>query len=209
MLPNATHLFFFMLASILLNLTPGADVLYIASQSLASKRQGICAALGITAGVAVYMVATAFGLAEVLQHSSLAFNIIKIVGAVYLFYLAIKILRQKEQATQFHADHKVLGRKAFYRGICTNLLNPKVGLFFLTFLPQFVDASRGHVGFQLLSLGICFIISGTLINFLYVFLFVKIRAKLFAKAWIQKSLNKLTALVFCAIAVKVLTAKQA
>ncbi len=208
MLPDYTHLIFFLTATILLNLTPGNDVLYIAGQSLQSKKHGVMAAFGISTGIGIYILGTAFGLASVLHHSPLVFNIIKIVGASYLVYLAWQIWTKPTQDIQVSTNQPLIGFEAYYKGILTTILNPKVGLFFITFLPQFVDINRGKVWLQLLSLGCCFILSGTLVNLMYVFLFSYLRSRVFSKASIQKWFNKITALLFCAIAFKVLTAKQ-
>lgn len=208
MLPDYPSLLLFLTATIALNLIPGSDVLYIASQSLINKRQGTLAAFGISTGISLYILATVIGLAEVLSHSSIAFNVIKIIGAIYLLYLAWQALCKPSTANLQTEGKELLGFQAFHKGILTTLLNPKVGLFFLTFLPQFVDANRGKVWLQLLSLGICFIVSGTLVNLMYVFLFEYFREHLFSKAIVQKWFNKITAFIFCALALKVLTARQ-
>jgi threonine/homoserine/homoserine lactone efflux protein len=206
MLPDYPSLILFLTATVTLNLIPGADVMFVASQSMINKRQGILATFGISAGITIYILATAFGVAGIIQHSPLTFNIIKIVGAGYLFYLAVQIFNKKETILQINPNKKT--NSAFYKGIITTLLNPKVGLFFLTFLPQFVDPIKGRVWLQLLSLGVCFVISGTLVNLMYAFLFIQLREKIFSKAHVQKWLDRFTAFVFCAIAFKVITAKQ-
>ena len=206
MLPDYPSLILFLTATVTLNLIPGADVMFIASQSAINKRQGILATFGISAGITIYILATAFGVAGIIQHSPLMFNIIKIVGAVYFFYLAIQIFNKKENTLRIEKNIKT--NSAFYKGICTTLLNPKVGLFFLTFLPQFVDPIKGRVWLQLLSLGICFIISGTIVNLMYAFLFIQLREKIFSKRHVQKWLDKFTAIIFCAIAFKILMSKQ-
>ena len=190
-------------------MTPGSDVLYVASQSLGSKRRGIFAALGVNTGIAVYVVATALGLSALLQHSALAFNVIKCVGAAYLFYLAWQAFTQKIQPLPLHSGKALPVRDAYIKGIYTNLFNPKVGLFFLTFLPQFVDAQRGKASLQMLSLGLCFIVSSTLISVLYAILFATLKQRLLTGQGVQKWLHKVTGLVLCAIAVKVLSAHQA
>lgn len=206
MLPDYPSFILFLTATVTLNLIPGTDVMFVASQSMINKRQGILATFGISAGIAIYILATAFGIASIVQHSPLIFNVIKIVGAVYLFYLALQIFNKKETQLQIDTNSKI--NSAFYKGIYTTLLNPKVGLFFLTFLPQFIDPAKGKIWLQLLSLGICFIISGTLVNLMYAFLFIQLREKILTKNHVQKWLDRFTAFVFCAIALKILTSKQ-
>ncbi|HCJ1109640.1 TPA: LysE family translocator [Legionella pneumophila] len=198
----------FLTAIITLNLIPGTDVLYIASQSLRSKRQGILAALGVTTGIGVYILLTSLGLAEILNQSPLLFNLVKILGSGYLLYLAWNMFLQKESNLVIIRDEIAVGLSAYYKGIYTTLLNPKVGIFFLTFLPQFVDPARGEIRLQLLSLGVCFIISGTIVNLMYALLFSRLKESLFDKINIQKWLDKLTAFIFVFIAVKIITSKQ-
>lgn len=207
MLPDYPSLILFLTATVTLNLIPGADVMFVASQSMINKRQGILATFGISVGITIYILATTFGVASIIQHSSLMFNTIKIVGAIYLFYLAVQIFSKKETTLQVKKIKKA--NSAFYKGICTTLLNPKVGLFFLTFLPQFVDPTKGQIWLQLLSLGICFVISGTLVNLMYAFLFIQLSEKIFSKGHVQKWLDRFTAFVFCVIAFKILTSEQA
>ncbi|HFL2715753.1 TPA: LysE family translocator [Legionella pneumophila] len=197
----STFIIFFT-ATITLNLIPGTDVMFIASQSLIDKRHGILAALGISVGICIYVLVTAFGVTPLIQNSSLVFNLIRSIGAVYLFYLAIKIFNRKE--TKLNVIKSKATKAAFINGIYTTLLNPKIGLFLLTFLPQFVDPLRGKVEHQLLTLGFYFLVSGTLINLLYALLFIQLRAKIFSKMHVQKWLDRFTAFVFCIIAFKIL-----
>ena len=208
MFPDTAQLIFFLTATIILNLTPGSDVLYVASQSLNSFKHGAVATIGVGTGIAIYAIASALGLSSILMHSPLVFNFIKIIGAFYLFYLAWQALfhSKNKQITQDKQDISVW--KSYKNGVLTNVLNPKVGIFFLTFLPQFIDIERGAVWLQLLTLGGCFVISGTLINFLYVFLFVYLKDRIFSNSRAQKLLNKLTAFIFCVLALKVLSAQQ-
>lgn len=208
MFPDTAQLIFFLTATIILNLTPGSDVLYVASQSLNSFKHGAIATIGVGTGIAIYAIASALGLSSILMQSPLVFNFIKIIGAFYLFYLAWQALfhSKNKQITQDKQDISVW--KSYKNGVLTNVLNPKVGIFFLTFLPQFIDIERGAVWLQLLTLGGCFVISGTLINFLYVFLFVYLKDRIFSNYRAQKLLNKLTAFIFCVLALKVLSAQQ-
>ncbi|MCE3045599.1 LysE family translocator [Legionella sp. 16cNR16C] len=207
MFPDTAHFIFFLTATIILNITPGNDVLYVASQSLNSFRHGVVATIGIGTGIAIYAIASALGLSTILQESPFVFNLIKIVGAFYLFYLAWQALQSKNR--QFTGDKQAVSVwKSYQNGVLTNLLNPKVGIFFLTFLPQFVDVARGAVWLQLLSLGCCFVVSGTLVNFLYVFLFVYLKERIFSNDAMQKLFNRLTAFIFVVLALKVLSAQQ-
>lgn len=208
MLPDYSSLLFFLTATLILNLIPGTDVLYVASQSLVNKKQGIWAVFGISTGIGVYIVCTAFGLAEILRYSATAFDLVKIIGAIYLGYLAWQAFTRPHTDDMSKSNKKLSGFQAYSKGILTTVLNPKVGLFFLTFLPQFTDIHRGKMWLQLLSLGGCFIVSGTLVNLMYVFIFGYCRKYLFSKAYIQKWFNKITGLIFCALALKVLTARQ-
>lgn len=208
MLPDYPHLILFLTATILLNLTPGNDVLYIASQSLSSSRQGIIAAFGISVGIGIYILATAFGVSEIFRRLPLLFDLIKIAGAIYLLYLAWKAFFNKSRISMNKDVIKKSTRKSFYMGICTTLLNPKVGIFFITFLPQFTDSSRGKMALQLLSLGGCFILSGTLINLMYAVLIGRCKERILTKSYVQSWLNKISALIFCVLAIKVFTTKS-
>lgn len=204
MLPDFSRLLFFLTATLLLNLIPGSDVLYIASQSLQSHKNGLLAALGISIGVCFSVVATAFGLTLVLMKSPLLFHCIKAAGAIYIIYIAWQISRSPFSDIGAIKKIKQSGTAAFSRGIINTLLNPKVGVFFITFLPQFINSGKGKVWLQLLSLGICFIISGTIVNLAYAFSFSKAKAKLFSNTFIQKWLHKILAAILGIIGTVVL-----
>ncbi|MBS0351316.1 MAG: LysE family translocator [Proteobacteria bacterium] len=208
MLPDYAHLILFLTAMILLNLTPGSDVLYVAGQSLVNGKHGIYAALGTGTGGLIYVAITSAGLAAVIRQSLFIFNFIKIAGGVYLLYLAWKTFfnNQNLEITANPKQSSLL--KSYYRGILNNLLNPKVGIFFITFLPQFTDPARGKIYLQLLSLGLCFMISGTIVNIAYALLVANLKKQLFKKAAIKSWLNKATAAIFCILAFKILTSKQ-
>ncbi|ETO93422.1 putative threonine efflux protein [Legionella oakridgensis RV-2-2007] len=208
MFPDATEFVFFLTATIILGLTPGNDVLYIASQSLNSFKHGVVATIGVGTGLAIYVIASVLGLSGILMHSPLLFNVIKIIGAFYLFYLAYQAWSYAKKQPNLHQVRVISVWKSYKNGVFTNILNPKVGIFFLTFLPQFVDPGQGKVELQLVTLGGCFLILGTAINFLYVFLFVYLKDRLFSNATAQAFFNKLTAFVFCMLAINVLSSQQ-
>ncbi|MBW2193178.1 MAG: LysE family translocator, partial [Deltaproteobacteria bacterium] len=132
----------FLISCIMLNLTPGQDTIYIIGRSVAQgKKSGILSAMGIMSGVLIHTFFAAIGLSVILATSSLAFAIVKYAGAGYLIWIGIGFLRNRrpDEKTEI-MEKKQLGPWKIYRqGILTNLLNPKVALFFLSFLPQFVD----------------------------------------------------------------------
>ena len=207
-MPDLSHFIMFAIAALILNLIPGTDVLYVASQSLRSKKQGLVATLGVSTGCLAYVFLTTMGLTAILSRSIVVFDLVKFAGAGYLFYLAWKLWRQPQGALHVEEAPKAMAFQSYYRGVCTNLCNPKVGLFFLTFLPQFVDVAQGHVPMQILIFGLYFIVSGTLVNLLYVLLFVHLKDRVLTHFPLQKWLNKISACLFSAIALEVLVVKQ-
>ncbi len=152
----------FVLSGILLNLTPGQDTFFILGNSLgAGRRAGIAAAFGIAAGSIVHTVAAALGLSAILATSATAFSVVKLLGAAYLIFIGVRALTTRSALQErVSIGGATEARVAFRRGIVTNLLNPKVALFFLAFLPQFIapDSERKIEAFLLL--GATFITTG-------------------------------------------------
>ena len=194
----------FLAASLALNLTPGADMTYVIARSATQGRAaGLAASLGIAAGSAVHTLLAAVGVSALLQHSETAFLIVKYAGAAYLLYLAWKALRAGDTAV---ATDRRLGRAGLWRvfgeGALTNLLNPKVALFILAFLPQFVDPDRGNAALQILVLGVLFNVGGTAINAV-VACFASAAARAIGNsADFGRWLNRISALVFVGLAVR-------
>lgn len=154
----------FLLATVTLNITPGPDMLYCAARTLGQgKRAGIASALGISTGCLVHTLAAALGVSAILSYSAITFLIIKYLGAAYLIYLGIKTFRSKSPMGINRDIAPVSTAKIFWQGVVTNVLNPKVALFFLSFLPQFVHPERGSVALQITALGLMFITSGTIV----------------------------------------------
>ena len=153
----------FVATGVLLNLTPGQDTLYILGRSIAQGRQtGVASALGISAGGVVHTLAAALGLSAVLATSASAFIALKIAGAVYLVYLGVRMLITRPApvgATDIAA--LVDMRTAFRQGVLTNVLNPKVALFFLALMPQFIDPDSSTKVAAFLVLGLTFLTTGT------------------------------------------------
>jgi threonine/homoserine/homoserine lactone efflux protein len=165
MLPDPLTLAFFMAAVLALNLTPGPDMLFCFANGVSQGRAaGAVAAFGIGAGTLVHTVAAALGLAGLLLASPLAFDIVRYTGAAYLVWLAWKTLRAAPLGTSGTAPAPRSLWRVFAQGAVTNVLNPKVALFFLAFLPQFIDPNAGPVALQVVVLGMLINLSGTLIN---------------------------------------------
>ena len=158
----------FLVTGILLNLTPGQDTMFIIGKSLTGgRRAGAAAALGISVGSVFHTLAAALGLSAILKASALAFTIVKLVGAAYLLYLGVKLILSKQAqplpgagATANAAEVRAHSRSAFVQGIVTNILNPKVALFFLALLPQFIDPGSNSKTLAFLTLGGTFITTG-------------------------------------------------
>lgn len=170
-MPGVEHLGLFVLAGLLLNLTPGPDVLYIATHGLRhGVRCGMVAALGITAGCFVHIAAAALGLGAVLAASSTAFHLLKWAGAAYLLYMGWNLLRKPGDLAGLAARADSSGelapsaRTVFLRGFLTNVLNPKVALFFLAFVPQFIAPDAAQPVLLFLLLGLVFNLNGLFIN---------------------------------------------
>lgn len=160
------ELWLFIVAGLLLNITPGPDTAYILGRSVQMGwRGGAAAALGISAGCLVHVFAAAAGLSALLAASSLAFMVVKWIGAAYLIYTGVQMLLSRSQSIAddtLATSNAVALRQVFWQGALTNALNPKVALFFLAFLPQFVAADSPHKTLAFLLLGLIFITTGTL-----------------------------------------------
>jgi threonine/homoserine/homoserine lactone efflux protein len=171
-MPDAHQLLLFVLAGWLLNLTPGPDVLYIVSNSLRGGRNaGLAAGLGITAGCFVHVVAAALGVGALLATSTLAFDMLRLLGAAYLFWVGARLLfgRKGEPAlanlaVEEDREPQQNLRGVFVGGFLTNVLNPKVALFFLAFVPQFIPADTSDKTGVFLALGILFNINSLPVN---------------------------------------------
>lgn len=153
-------------AALLLNLTPGPDMLFVAGTSAArGRRAGLLAALGVGAGCLFHTLLAALGLSALLAASDLAFNAVKWAGAAYLVWTGLGMLRSRQGGTA--VDTAVAVPRAgnvFWQGALTNALNPKVALFFLAFLPQFIDAGAPGQAWALVVLGTLFNLGGTGVN---------------------------------------------
>ena len=164
-MPLLTTLFLLVALTILVCIVPGPDMLYIISRSTGQGRSaGVVSCLGIATGGLLQTTAVTLGISGFFLVVPIAYDIIKYVGAAYLVYLGIRFILNQEEMQTSSYDRKADFRKAFFQGSLTTLLNPKVALFYVAFLPQFVDPTRGHVALQLLILGLLFNITSLAVD---------------------------------------------
>jgi threonine/homoserine/homoserine lactone efflux protein len=168
-MPTLSNFLTFAVATLILNLTPGPDLMYILARSLGQGRQaGVVSSLGIGTGCLVHTFLAAFGISAVLRSSPTAFSVVRYSGAAYLVYLGFRLLAGRSSgATGWQSRAPAPSGVIFRQGVITNALNPKVALFFLAFLPQFVSPGRGPVAIQMAILGLYFIFSGTIVCLLF------------------------------------------
>jgi threonine/homoserine/homoserine lactone efflux protein len=197
-MPDLPNFLLFALVALMLNITPGNDMIFVISRSLSyGTKVGIYAALGIGLGCFVHIFASVVGLSVIIQQSEILFNTIRYAGAAYLIFIGIKSLMEKPSTMIFNQNKndKNTNLKILRQGIITNVLNPKVSLFFLAFLPQFINNSSENISSQILFLGLWFNFSGTLVNVLIVLLFSKVIAKLNSFQQFWKIQNKISGIV--------------
>ena len=162
---DLTTILVFSAAALLLSITPGPDMLYIIARSVGQGRgAGLVSILGIYSGVVVHIAAAVLGLSALLSSSALAFSVVKYLGAAYLIYLGVRTLLSREEEIGSPQLSRATSYKIYYQGMVTNVLNPKIALFFLAFLPQFVTPGHGAVGTQILLLGLLFVVNGALVD---------------------------------------------
>ncbi len=206
-LPEMTVLLPFILAVAVIAITPGPDMTYFVGRALTHGRAaGLAALAGATSGILVHTAAVTFGLSELIVAAPRAFMALKIVGAGYLVWLAVQAIRHGSALTL--PQNGGQGRTGLLRtwatGVGINLLNPKIVLFFMTFLPQFVSASDPHAPQQLFSLGLTFILVATLICVPMVLAADRFAATLRRNPKITRIIDWVFASVFCAFAVQIL-----
>jgi threonine/homoserine/homoserine lactone efflux protein len=160
MLDTAQLALFFVTAFVIL-VTPGPAVLYIVARSVSQGRlAGIVSTLGVGVGTMFHVAAAAFGISAILAASATAFSVLKYLGAAYLVYLGIRKLMERDVDGRRYAGYSEPLGRIFWQGVVVNVLNPKTALFFLAFLPQFIDVSSGYATLQMVILGLVFVIMG-------------------------------------------------
>jgi RhtB (resistance to homoserine/threonine) family protein len=201
----------FLLTGILLNITPGNDTIFILSKSIGNgKRAGIASALGISIGSIIHTIMAALGLSLVVAKSILLFNIIKYAGAAYLIFMGYKMLLDKNNLnTQItELDKKINYYNILRDGIITNVLNPKVALFFIAFLPQFINVNQQNTVVPFLILGFTFICTGTIWCIFLALCASVILRKLTKNTKISVFINKLCGMALIMLGIKVAFTKR-
>ena len=212
-MPGIHDFALFVASGILLNLTPGADTLYIVARATTSGgKAGAVAALGIAAGCCVHIVAAGLGLSALLATSAVAFTAVKLAGAAYLIYMGIVLWRTGPRSPKLAAAPMPATSLShiFVQGALTNILNPKVALFFLAFLPQFVDPEGAHRLAAFLMLGTVFNTTGLLWNLFVAWSSAGIGQRFNGIPVRMDALHRIAGAVFVILGVKLaLTVRQA
>ncbi|ACC69232.1 LysE family translocator [Paraburkholderia phymatum] len=210
-----THFGFFVVAVFLLNVTPGPDTAYIVGRSVAQGRgAGLMSALGISAGCCVHSLACAFGLTALLAASATAFTVIKFVGAMYLVYLGVRLILTKPESGQAAGEARACAgaprslRQLFLQGFWTNVLNPKVVLFFVSFFPQFVSAGSGNKTVAFLTLGVVFVVMSMAWNSFVAWIAGSVTRRFSGNPGVKKWVDRTVGSAFVGLGVRLATATR-
>jgi len=205
---TTTTLLYFLGASIALSLAPGPDNIFVVTQGIARGRKAaIVTALGMCSGVSIHTTAAAFGISALFYSSLIAFTVVKYAGAAYLLYLAWKTLRDRSAIRLAQADDRS-GAALFKRGFIMNVLNPKVAMFFLAFLPQFVSPGTHHFALQMLLLGFIFMLQAVAIFCLIGYFSGSIGNLILTRPKVAKYFDFLTAGVFASLGIRLALAER-
>lgn len=195
----------FFSAALALNLSPGPDLLYVLSRTLASGwRVGVASACGVCSGALVHVVFAALGISAILATSALAFTVVKYVGAAYLLYLGIQALRSAGDGMRrtLQAGPRISAWQAYRQGILVDILNPKAAIFFMAFLPQFVRPEQGTVAIQLLILGVLVVVVAIIVECLLVLLANRASAALRGNLRLSQWLDRLFGSVLIGLGIR-------
>jgi len=208
------HFEFFVVAVFLLNVTPGPDTAYIVGRSVAQGRgAGLMSALGISAGCCIHSLACAFGLTALLAASATAFTVVKFIGAIYLIYLGVRLIFAKPAPDAPANDARSPSapkslRQLFLQGFWTNVLNPKVVLFFVSFFPQFVAMGSEHKTFAFLSLGAVFVLMSMIWNSFVAWIAGSVTQRFSGKPAVKRWLDRGVGSAFVGLGIKLATTSR-
>ncbi|KAA0969839.1 LysE family translocator [Aureimonas fodinaquatilis] len=207
-LPDAAALASFAFAALILSITPGPDMMLFLGRTVSYGRlAGFAAMFGATTGILIHTTAVAIGLSALIAASPEAFAVLKIAGAGYLIYLAVQAVRHGSTFAMREGGKPQTLFRHWLTGLTINLLNPKIILFFVTFLPQFVAASDPHAGSKLAFLGVLFIAIGCPVSAVFILMASKVVAVLRRKPKVMRALDWIFASVFSAFAVNLMLAR--
>ena len=200
----------FIVSGIILNITPGADTMYILGKSVSQGRKaGVLSVLGISSGSIAHTMLAALGLSVILQRSLIAFSLVKYLGVAYLVFLGCKTLVSKPTGNLAGSPKKESYFSVYRQGLLTNILNPKVALFFLAFLPQFISADNSYGALPFIILGLTFVCTGT-IWCLGLALFSSFASrKLRDSEKLSNAMNKVAGITFIGLGLNLLRTKAA
>ena len=201
------HYLVFVISGIILNLTPGSDTIYILTRSIAQGRKaGIYSALGIGTGALTHTIIASFGLSAILSRSLIVFTIIKFIGAAYLFYIGARIMLSENRIFEeavVDENNAVDYLQIYKQGYFTNLLNPKVALFFLSFLPQFINQQSADSPIPFLILGCTFLTTGTIWCLILALTASMLSKKLRSNPRIGALMQKICGIIFIGLGLKI------
>lgn len=219
---DPTRLLLFLMAALLLAVAPGPGMLYVLARSLAGgKREGVLSAIGTFLGGMVHVLAAAFGISVILARSALAFSTVKYAGAAYLCLLGIKMIldarklndREEERSAALSADDllaasNATARNPLWQGVATEVLNPKTALFFLSFIPQFVNRASGPVFFQFVLLGTISVILNTSADLIVILLAGPLGKKIRSSAVFRRRQRTLTGAIMIGLGTYLATSES-
>jgi threonine/homoserine/homoserine lactone efflux protein len=209
-MPSVPTLIGFAAAALLLLVIPGPSVLYIVTRSATQGRTaGLVSMLGVHVGSVVHVVAAVLGISALLASSATAFTIVKYLGAAYLVWLGIAQFRSRPEEPVTVERDPVSRWRLFSQGVVVNVLNPKTAIFFLAFLPQFVDPSRGPVPVQLAVLGGCFILLGMVSDGVYALAAGTVAAPLLRSIRGRRRLSRTSGVIYLGMGVTAALAREA
>jgi threonine/homoserine/homoserine lactone efflux protein len=194
----------FLVASALLTIAPGPDIVYVLTRGIAQgRRAGFAAALGFATGVIFHTALAALGIAALIRSSELAFSLVRYAGAAYLIYLGIRTLMSRSGIELGRDNGNIALWPVYKQSVIGNALNPKVTLFFLSFLPQFIHAKAGNVELQMVSLGVLFMLQTVLIFGAVAFFSGTIGDRLRTNPSVATRLNSFAGVIFIALGIRV------
>ncbi len=200
---ETTQLIYFIAASVALTLLPGPDILFVLTQSISQgKKAGMAIASGLCTGLLFHTTAAALGVSAILYSSAVAFSFLKYAGAIYLLYLAYMTIKEEGKLASLESMRVTELSLLYRRGIFMNILNPKVSLFFLAFLPQFVDAGSGNVPQQMIFLGAVFFLQAMVIFFIVSYFAGMIGIKIMEKPDLDRKINWVKAGIYSIIGIE-------